>query len=87
MLLITRFHQNQLPAIPFVRTMPVIASGVSAANVVATIEVPASHHGRLRPDNRNSLMLVPARRASKAPIASATTQYAATTIQSMKCMA
>ena len=31
----------------------VTASGVSTANVVATIEVPASHHGAPRPE-RNS---------------------------------
>ena len=39
--------------------MPVTASGVSAANVVATIEVPASHHGTLRPERKNSSTLVP----------------------------
>ena len=31
--------------------------------VVATIEVPASHHGTLRPDRKNSLVLPDARRA------------------------
>ena len=30
-------------------TMPATASGVSAAKVVATIDVPASHHGSCRP--------------------------------------
>jgi len=34
-----------LPATPFRATISVTASGVSAANVVATIEVPASHQG------------------------------------------
>jgi len=86
MLLITRFHQNQLPAIPVVRTIPVTASGVSAANVVATIDVPASHHGRLRPESRKSAMLLPALRASSTPIPNATTQYATTMTQSMLCM-
>src|SRR6185503_17990894 len=61
--LITKFHQSQLPAIPFLATKPVTASGVSAANVVATIEVPANHHGTLRPDRKNSLVLPEALRA------------------------
>ncbi len=55
------FHHSQLPAIPPLATMPVTASGVSAAKVVATIEVPASHHGMLRPERKNSSMLFPAR--------------------------
>ena len=42
-------HQIQFPAMPSRAMMPVTASGVSAANVVATIEVPASHHGSSRP--------------------------------------
>ena len=46
---------------PFFATNPVTASGVSAANVVATIEVPASHQGTLRPERKNSLVLLPAR--------------------------
>jgi hypothetical protein len=36
-------------------------SGVSAANVVATIEVPAIHHGRFLPAMKNSLMFLLAR--------------------------
>ena len=44
-MLTTKFHQSQLPATPFVATRPVTTSGVSAANVVATIAAPASHHG------------------------------------------
>ncbi len=48
------FHQSQFPAIPFCATNPVTASGVSTANVVATIDVPASHHGALRPERKNS---------------------------------
>ena len=32
-------HQNQLPAMPFSATRPVTASGVSAAKVVATIDI------------------------------------------------
>src|SRR2546422_124042 len=40
--LASRFHHSQFPATPFRATRPVTASGVSAANVVATIDVPDS---------------------------------------------
>ena len=60
--LITKFHHSQLPAMPFDSTSPVTTSGVSAANVVATIDVPASHQGASRPERKNSLVLVLARR-------------------------
>ena len=36
----TKLHHSQFPAIPLAATMPVTASGVSAAKVVATMEVP-----------------------------------------------
>ena len=65
----TMFHHSQLPAIPFDATMPATASGVSTANVVATIEVPASHHGSDRPEMKNSATFFPARRANAIPIA------------------
>ena len=48
------FHHSQLPAMPLAATKPVTASGVSTAKVVATIDVPASHHGALRPERKNS---------------------------------
>ena len=67
-------HQIQLPAMPSRATRPATASGVSAANVVATIDVPASHHGRLRPVRKNSLMLLPPRRAYQTPMAADTTK-------------
>ena len=35
------------------RIMIVTANGVSAANVVATIEIPRSHQGIFRPDKKN----------------------------------
>jgi hypothetical protein len=35
--------------------------GVSLENVVATIEMPASHHGTLRPDAKNSAVFLPER--------------------------
>ncbi len=47
--LISMLHQSQLPAMPKLATSPVTASGVSAAKVVATIDVPASHHETFRP--------------------------------------
>ena len=59
--LISMFHHSQLPATPFATTSPVTTSGVSAANVVATIDVPASHHGTLRPERKYSLRLSPPR--------------------------
>ena len=45
-------HHSQLPEIPCEYTSPVTTSGVSAANVVATIEVPASHQFTLRPETK-----------------------------------
>src|SRR5438309_1166788 len=42
---------------PPLATIPVTASGVSAANVVATIEVPASHHGTFRPERKKSVVV------------------------------
>ncbi len=47
-------HQIQLPAMPFLATRPVTARGVSAAKVVATIDVPASHQVTLRPPTKKS---------------------------------
>ena len=60
--LITNDHQSQLPAIPYFTVRPVTASGVSAAKVVATIEVPASHQGTARPERKYSSEERPARR-------------------------
>ena len=42
-------HQNQLPKTPSVRTRPATKRGVSAEKLVATSEVPATHHGSDRP--------------------------------------
>ncbi len=50
-------HQIQFPAMPFLATSPVTARGVSAAKVVATIEVPASHQTTFRPPTKKSLTL------------------------------
>src|SRR5687767_9649127 len=76
------FHQSQFPATPFSATMPVTASGVSAANVVATIDVPASHHGNDRPETKNSETFLPARRVYASPTAAESRKYAPTMIQS-----
>ena len=57
-----KFHQIQLPAIPSEATISVTRSGVSAAKVVATIEVPANHHGMSRPERKNSEVSFEARR-------------------------
>ena len=65
--LITNDHHSQLPAMPYFTVSPVTASGVSAANVVATIEVPASHHGIARPPRKYSADEAPARRAKTTP--------------------
>ena len=54
---ISRFHQNQFCQIPGPLTNSVIANGVSAAKVVATIEVPTIHHGSDRPDKKYSSVL------------------------------
>jgi len=52
-----KLHHSQLPAMPRVATRPVTASGVSAAKVVATMEVPASHQLTARPDTKKSSVL------------------------------
>src|SRR3989338_973775 len=57
-------HQSQLPATPWRETSSVTARGVSAAKVVATIEVPASHQGSFRSETKKSarvLFPLPAR--------------------------
>src|SRR5256885_14299356 len=50
-------HHNQLPEMPFFATKPVTSKGVSAANVVATIDVPPNHPDTLRPETKNSSVL------------------------------
>jgi hypothetical protein len=64
---------------PSVATRPAIASGVSAAKVVATIEVPASHQGSERPATKNSALELPARRACASPYPSIAARKSATT--------
>src|ERR1700733_3934066 len=58
-------HHCQLPATPCLRMMSVTRFGVSALNVVATIDKPASHHGTERPDAKNSVVFFDARLPKK----------------------
>src|SRR5271165_1010168 len=78
----TELHHTQFPAIPCWTTKPVTASGVSAAKVVATIEMPASHHGTLRPERKNSPRLAPPRRAKAIPMPRFTAKKPAITAMS-----
>ena len=75
-------HQIQFPAMPSVATMPATASGVSAANVVATIDVPASHQGSSRPARKYCPRLSPARGAARAATTNGKTRQAARMSQS-----
>ncbi len=69
-----KHHQSQFFQIPWSRTHPVTTSGVSAAKVVATIEVPVIHQGSDRPDRKNSSGLDPARREKYTPTPIASTE-------------
>ena len=66
-------HHSQLPAIPREPTTPAMYSGVSMENVVAAIDVPASHHGSERPETKKSSIEPEARRARYTPIPSVRT--------------
>ena len=55
-------HHTQLYDTPCDRTKSVTRFGVSVLNVVATMDVPTSHHGADWPDVKNSAMLDRARR-------------------------
>src|SRR3984893_2109531 len=55
-------HHSQFPEIPFLATRPATSRGVSAAKVVATLEVPASHQETFRPETKNSSVLPDERR-------------------------
>src|SRR5512132_4256650 len=81
--LINMFHHSQLPASPCADTSPVTPSGVSAANVVATIDAPASHHGTARPEMKYSLKLSPPFLVKANPMPAERRKYAATIAQSM----
>ena len=72
--LITAFHHSQFPATPREATRPATTSGVSAANVVATIAAPASHHGTWRPDRKYSPRFSPPRFVKRSPMSVETTK-------------
>src|SRR5210317_1676380 len=76
-------HQTQLPATPFCRTRSVTRLGVPAENVVATIDMPSSHHGMPRPDRKNSVELLPARLATARPMASVSAMNVTMMVQSI----
>src|SRR3954464_14440435 len=84
----TNAHQTQFPATPLRRTMSVTRFGVSALNVVATIDNPASHQGTARPDAKNSDVLRPARPAKNSAGPKQIRSEAATMSQSRvdRCM-
>src|SRR5215475_2074831 len=84
--LISMFHHNQFPATPCDDTKPVTTSGVSAANVVATIDAPASHHGTARPEMKYSLRLSPPFFVNANPMPADRRKYAATMAQSIGLM-
>ena len=69
--------------------MSVTRLGVSLLNVVATIERPASHHGTVRPDAKNSEVFLPARLAKNSDGAKHTTSVIPMTAQSsaVRCIA
>ena len=81
-------HQTQLPATPFVLTISVTRFGVSAEKVVATIEIPSSHHGIFLPDKKNSVTSLPDFFETKTPIKSDMTKKPEIITQSMfsSCM-
>ena len=70
----TQLHQNQLPEMPLLAMMPAIASGVSAANVVATIEVPRHHQGSERSATKYEVSPRPAVRVIHTPATKAETR-------------
>jgi hypothetical protein len=45
-------HHSQLSNTPYCRTMPATRFGASVAKVVATIDVPKSHHGEIHKQHR-----------------------------------
>src|SRR6185312_13832920 len=81
---IAPFHHSQLPATPYLATSPATTRGVSAEKVVATMDVPASHHGRARPETKYSSSDLLALRVYASPIAAEATKYSRMMNQSEK---
>src|SRR5262245_35296429 len=63
-----KHHHTQFFHTPPSRTQPVTTSGVSALKLVATIDVPASHHPIVRPLRKYSSTLWLALRVYRSPI-------------------
>ena len=79
---VKRLHANLREQPEFVKMFldeARLATRVRHPNVVATIDVPASHHGTLRPERKNSPTLVPPRRANARPMPRLTAKNATTT--------
>ena len=70
---IKKAHHTQLFETPPCRTRSVTKLGVSVEKVVATMDVPKSHQGNLRPDRKNSSVPSPAVRAKRRPMTTAMT--------------
>jgi len=77
-------HHCQFWDTPLVRTKSVTRFGVSVEKVVATIEVPISHHGAERPDAKNSAVPLLALRAKKSAGAKAAARQITITTQSIE---
>ena len=66
--MIRKAHQTQFPDTPLVRTISVTRLGVSVEKVVATMERPKSHQGIVRPERKNSEVLLPDFLETRTPI-------------------
>jgi hypothetical protein len=71
---------------PVSRDIPATKTGESAANVVATIEVPATNQPSDRPATKKSVVLRLALRVNQTPIPMAEARYKPTITQSIVAM-
>ena len=76
-------HHNQFRATPSVRTMSVTRFGVPREKVVATIEIPKSHHGIFLPERKKLAESLPPFLLLINPIAVKTTKKMTIIIQSI----
>ena len=75
-------HHPQLPLTPCSRTRPVTRLGVSVEKVVATMLIPKSHQGILRPARKNPAAELPTTREAQIPTPRAKRKYAPMMAQS-----
>src|SRR5699024_3366303 len=75
-------HQTQFPETPSVRTILATRLGVSVENVVATIDMPSSHHGIFLPAAKYCSEFFPAWRATTSPTSNEKSRYAPIMVQS-----